>query len=133
MSGQEHTAECGKRLEDVMTTDASSPTRVKAACVKQAERITRISNDPGVANPSSSSGSGQHKRVRFADQEHPDPIPERDTEMRTGSQEAPEKLMQNALKKRQQVQRLIPKDALHCNAKPRVNSMILVILRRMIP
>ena len=33
---------------------------------------------------------GQHKRVRFADQERPDPIPERDTEMRTGSQEAPE-------------------------------------------
>ena len=36
MSGQEHTAECRKRLEDVMTTDASTSTRVKAN-----------SNDPG--------------------------------------------------------------------------------------
>ena len=41
---------------------------------------------PGVANPSSSCGSGQHKCVQFVDQERPDPIPERDTEMRTGSQ-----------------------------------------------
>ena len=90
MSGQEHTAECRKRLEDVMTTDASTSTRVKATRVRQAERIIRNSNDPGVANPSSSSGSGQQKRVRFADQERPDPKPERDTEMRTGSQEAPE-------------------------------------------
>ena len=88
-SGQEHTAECRKRLEDVITTDASTSTRVEATRVRQAERI-RNSNDPGVANPSSSSGSGQHKRVRFADQERPDPKPERDTEMRAGSQEAHE-------------------------------------------
>ena len=77
---------CRKRLEDVMTTDASTSTRVKATRVRQAERIIRNSNDPGVANPSSSSGSGQHKRARFADQESPDP--KRDTEMQTGSQEA---------------------------------------------
>ena len=89
MSGQRHTAECRKRLEDVMTTDASTSTRVKATRVRQAERIIRNSNDPGVANPRSSSGSGQHKRVRFADWERPDPKPERDTEMQTGSQEAP--------------------------------------------
>ena len=90
MSGQKHTAECRKRLEEVMTTYASISTRVKAACVRQAERTIKNSNDPGVANPSSSSGTVQHKRVRFADQEGPDPIRERDTEMRTGSQEAPE-------------------------------------------
>ena len=83
MSGQEHTAECRERFEDAMT-------RVKATRVRQAERINRTSNNPGVADPSSSSGSGQHKRVRLADQERLDPIPERDTEMRTGSQEAPE-------------------------------------------
>ena len=90
MSGQEHTAECRKRLEDVMTTDASTSNRVKATRARQAERIVRYSSDPGVANPSSSSGSGQHNRVRIADQERPDPKPKRDTEMRTGSQEAPE-------------------------------------------
>ena len=55
--------------------------------VRQVERIIGNSNDPSVANPSSS-GFGQHKRVRFADQERPDPIPERDTEMQIGSQEA---------------------------------------------
>ena len=58
--------------------------------MRQAERIIRSSNDPGVANPNSSSGSGQHKRVRFAEQERQDLKPERDTEMQTGSQEAPE-------------------------------------------
>ena len=90
MSGQKHTAECRKRLEDVMTTDASASARVKAARVRQAERIIRNSNDPGEANPSRSNCSCQHKRVRFADQERSEPIPERDTEMRTGSQEAPD-------------------------------------------
>ena len=64
---------------------AHLPQRKFVTRVRQAERIVRTSNDPGVADPSSSSGSGQHK-----DQEHPDPIPERDTEVRTGSQEAPE-------------------------------------------
>ena len=80
MSGQEHTAECRKRLEDVMTT---------ATRVRQAERITRNSNDPRVANPSSSGGSDHQKRVRFADQERPDPKPEHDTGRPTGNQEAP--------------------------------------------
>ena len=87
MSGQEHTAECRNRLEDAMTTDASTSNRVEATRVRQAERIIRNSNDPRVANHSSS-GSGQHKRVRFADQERPDSKPERDIEMRTGSHEA---------------------------------------------
>ena len=90
MSGQEHTAECRQRLEELMTTDASTSTRGKATRVRQAERIIRNSNDPGLAIRSSSSGSGQHKRVRFADQERPDLKPECDTEMQTGSQEAPE-------------------------------------------
>ena len=80
MSGQEHTAECRKRLEDVMTNDVSTSTRVQATRVRQVERNNRNSNEPGVANPSSSSGSGQHKRVRFADQERPDPKLKRDTE-----------------------------------------------------
>ena len=80
MSGQEHIAECRKRLEDVMTT---------ATRVRQAERIIRNSNDPRVANPSSSGGSDQQKRVRVADQERPDPKPEHDTGRPTGSQEAP--------------------------------------------
>ena len=39
MSGQEHTAKCRKRLEDVVTTDASTSTRVKATRVRQAGRI----------------------------------------------------------------------------------------------
>ena len=51
-SGQEHTEECRKRLEDVLTTDASTSTRVKATRVRHAERIIRNSKDPGVANPS---------------------------------------------------------------------------------
>ena len=89
MSGQEHTVECRKRFENVMTTDASTSTRDKATRVRQTERIIRNSSDPGVVNPSSSSGSGQHKRVRFADQERLDPKPEHDTGMQTDSQEAP--------------------------------------------
>ena len=75
MSGQEHTAECKKRPEDVMTTDASTLTRV------------RDLEDSGTTKPSSSSGSGQHKRVRFSDQEDLESKP--DTEMQTGGQEAP--------------------------------------------
>ena len=35
-SGQEHTAECRKRLDDVMTTDASTSNRVEATRVRQA-------------------------------------------------------------------------------------------------
>ena len=54
------------------------------------EHTAKCIYDPVVANPNSSSGSGQHIRVRFADQERRDPKPERDTEMRAGSQETPE-------------------------------------------
>ena len=43
-------------------------------------------SDSGTTNPSSSSGSGQHKRVRFSDQ-NLEPKP--DTEMQTGGHEAP--------------------------------------------
>ena len=58
MSGQGHTAECRKRLEDVMMTDTSTATRIKE---------TRVVF--GTTNPSSSSGSGQRERVRFSDQD----------------------------------------------------------------
>ena len=86
MSGQGHTAEFRKRLEDVMMTDASTATRIKATRVRQTERVIRDLGDSGTTNPSSSSGSGQHKRVRISDQ---DLEPKLDTEMQTGSQEAP--------------------------------------------
>ena len=59
-----------------MTTDESTAIRVKATRARQAERIIRNSNDPGMVNPSSSSGSGPHKRFRFADQERADPKPD---------------------------------------------------------
>ena len=72
-----------------MMTDASTATRVKATRVRQTERIIKDVGESGVTNPSSSSGSGQHKRVRFSDQEHLDSKPEGDTEMQTGGQEAP--------------------------------------------
>ena len=85
MSGQGHTAECRKRLEDVMMTDASTATRIKATRVRQTERIIRDLGDSKTTKPSSSSGSGEHKRVRFSDQ---DLEPKLDTEM-TGGQEAP--------------------------------------------
>ena len=68
MSGQGHTAECRKRLEDVM--------------------MIKDLDDSGAADPSSSSGSGQHKHVRFSDQEHLDSKREGDTEMQTGGQKA---------------------------------------------
>ena len=45
MSGQGHTAECKKRLEDAMTTDASTATRVKGTRVRQAERIIKDLDD----------------------------------------------------------------------------------------
>ena len=82
MSGQEDTAECRKQLEDVMTTDTSTATRMKATRVRQTERIINDLGDSGTTKPGSSSGSGQHKRVRFAGQEHMESIP--DTEMQTG-------------------------------------------------
>ena len=78
MSGQGHTVECRKRLEDAMTTDTSTATRVKATRVRQSERIIKDLDDSEAANPSSSSGS---------DHEHLDSKP--DTEMQTGGQEAP--------------------------------------------
>ena len=89
MSGQEHTAECRKRLEDVMTTDASASTRVKATPVRQAERITSNSNDPGVANQQFEWLWSTQTRS-FRRPGAPGPVTERDTEMRSGSQEAPE-------------------------------------------
>ena len=56
-----------------MTTDVPTSTQVEATRVRQAARIIRNTSDLRVANPSSSSGSGQHKRVRFADLQRPDP------------------------------------------------------------
>ena len=92
MSGQEHTTECRKRLEDAMTTDTSTAARVKAKRVRQAERIVKDLDESGSTNPSGlsgPSGSGQHKRVRISDLEPVDSRPERDAEMQTGGQEAP--------------------------------------------
>ena len=60
--------------------------------MRQAERIVRDLDESGSTNPSSSSGpsgSGQHMRVRCADQEPVESRPESDAEMQTGSQEAP--------------------------------------------
>ena len=48
MSGQGHTVECRKRLEDAMTTDASTATRVKTTRV---ERIIKDLDDSGGAEP----------------------------------------------------------------------------------
>ena len=59
------TAECRKRLEDAVMTDASTVTRRKETRVRQTERIIIDLVDSGTTN-SSSSGSGQHKRVRFS-------------------------------------------------------------------
>ena len=56
MSGQVHTAECRKRLENTMETDTSTATRVKATRVRQTERIMKYLDNPGMTNPSSSSG-----------------------------------------------------------------------------
>ena len=71
-----------------MTTDTATATRVKATRVRQAERIIKDLDDSGAGDPSSSNGSGQHKRVRFSDREHLDSKPEGDTEKQTGGQEA---------------------------------------------
>ena len=72
-----------------MATDTSTVTRVQATRVRQAERIIRHLDESGTTSPSSSSVSGQHKRVRFSDQEPMDTRPERDAEVQTGGQEAP--------------------------------------------
>ena len=88
MSGQGHTVECRKQFEDAMTTDTSTATRAKATRVRQSERIIKDFDDSGAANPSSSSGSGQHNRVRFSDQDYLDAQPEGDAEMQKGGQEA---------------------------------------------
>ena len=74
------TTECRRRLEDAMTTDTSTAARVKDP------------DESGSTNPNGSSGpsgSGQHKRVRFSDQESVDSRPERDAEIHTGDPEAP--------------------------------------------
>ena len=63
MPGQGYTAECRKRA-------TSTATRVKATRARQAERIIKDLDDSGVGSSSRSRGSGQHKRVRFSDQEH---------------------------------------------------------------
>ena len=92
MSGQEHTTECRRRLEDAMTTETSTAARVKPTRVRQAEHIFKDLGESGSTNHSGSSGpsgSGQHKRVRFSDQDPVDTRPERDAEMQTGGQEAP--------------------------------------------
>ena len=81
MSGQGHTTECRKRLEDVMMTDASTATRIKAIRLRAYNRIFGRTT-----NPSISSGSGQHKRDRFSNQ---DLEPKPDIEMQTGGKEAP--------------------------------------------
>ena len=60
--------------------------------MRQAERIVRDldeSRSTNTSSPSGPSGSGQHKRVRFSDQELVESRPERDAEMQTASQEAP--------------------------------------------
>ena len=88
VSGRGHTVECRKPLEDAMMTDTYTATRVKATRVGQAERIIKDLDYSGAANPSSSSGSDQRKRVRFSDQEHLDSKPEGDTEMQTGGHDA---------------------------------------------
>ena len=88
MSGQVHTAECRKQLEYTMETDTSTATRVKATRARQTERIMKDLDNPGMTNPSGSSGSGQHKQVRFADQERVDPNLGRDAEMKIPGQEA---------------------------------------------
>ena len=51
VSGQGDAAECRKRLEDVMMTDASTATRIKATRVRQTERIIRDLVDSGTTNP----------------------------------------------------------------------------------
>ena len=63
MSGQGHTADCRKRLEDVMMTVASTATRIKATHVRQTERIIRDLGDSGTTNPSSSSRAALQSEV----------------------------------------------------------------------
>ena len=72
-----------------MTTDTSTATRVKATRMRQGERIIKDLDDSGLGTPSSSSGSGQRKRVRFSDREHLESNPEGDTGVQTSRQESP--------------------------------------------
>ena len=60
------------------TTDTSTATRVRATRVRQTERIIEDLDDSWAVNPSNASSSGQRNRVRFADQEHLDSIPDGD-------------------------------------------------------
>ena len=80
-------AECRKRLEDVMMTDASTATRVTR--VRQTERIIKDLDDSGAANTSSSSGSGQHKRVRSQTKSTWTRNMKETQKMQTGGHEAP--------------------------------------------
>ena len=78
----------GNDLRMQMGTNASAATRVKKTRVRQTERIMKDLDNPGMTNPSSSSGSGQHKHLRFADQERVDPNLGGDAEMKIPGQEA---------------------------------------------
>ena len=84
-----------RQLPDVVPTptkaygnDNSGTRNVYIRKMDLAERIIKDLDNSGTANPSSSSGSDQHKRVRFSDQAHVDSKLEGDTEMQTGGQEA---------------------------------------------
>ena len=70
MSGQKHTTECRRRLEDAMATDTSTAARVKATRVRQAERIVRDLTEACSIFRPGTCGSGP-------------------AEMQTGGQEAP--------------------------------------------
>ena len=113
MSGQGHTVEFRKRLEDAMTTDTSKATRVKATRVRQAERIIKDLDDSWATKPSSSRGSGQHKTRSILRPRNLDSKPEGDTEIQTGGKEASvardlQNLIRNAWKwEPQRLQRLL--------------------------
>ena len=51
MSGRKHTVECRKRLDDAMTTDTSTASRVQATRVRLAERITTDLDDSRAQTP----------------------------------------------------------------------------------
>ena len=71
-----------------METDESTATPVKATRGRQTERIMKDLDNPGTTNSSISSGSGQHKRVRFADQERLDRNLGRHVDLQTSGPEA---------------------------------------------
>ena len=71
-----------------METDESTATPVKATRGRQTERIMKDLDNPGTTNSGSSSGSGQHKRVRFAGQERLDRNLGRDVDLETSGPDA---------------------------------------------